>query len=119
MATDVSWMLELNIQPGSEEDFRALLAEMVKTTEANEPSTLNYEWSTSADGKLCHIYERYADSAAVMTHLGTFSERFAERSLKVLKPVRLVVYGSPNATVKEALAGFDPVYMSPVGGFSR
>ena len=29
MATQVSWMLELNIQSGREEDFRALMKEMV------------------------------------------------------------------------------------------
>jgi len=95
------------------------MTEMVSATLANEPGTLNYEWSTSADGKLCHIYERYVDSAAVMTHLGTFGERFAARFLEVLKPVRFVVYGSPSTAVKDALAGFNPIYMQAVGGFSR
>jgi hypothetical protein len=50
-------------------------------------------------------------------HLGTFGEKFASRFLEVLKPVRFVVYGAPNAAVQDALAGFNPVYMdqlSPV-----
>lgn len=54
-----------------------------------------------------------------MTHLGTFGERFATRFLEVLKPIRLIVYGSPSAPVKDALAGFSPVYLEAVGGFSR
>lgn len=119
MKNNVYWMLELEIQAGRENDFRALMAEMVSATQENETGTLNYEWSTSADGKLCHIYERYADSAAVMTHLGTFGESFAGRFLEVLKPVRFVVYGSPSPAVKDALAGFSPSYMQAVGGFSR
>ena len=119
MNSYVYWMLELDVQPGQENDFRVLMAEMVSATQANESGTLNYEWSTSADGKVCHIYERYVDSAAVMTHLGTFGERFAGRFLKILKPVRFVVYGSPSAAVKDALAGFNPIYMQALGGFSR
>ena len=119
MSSHVSWMLELDIQEGREDDFKALMDEMVSTTEANEPGTLSYEWNTSEDGTRCNIYERYVDSAAVLTHLGTFGEKFAGRFLEILKPVRFVVYGSPSTAVKDALAAFDPLYMQPVGGFSR
>jgi quinol monooxygenase YgiN len=119
MSSNVYWMLELEIQSGREKDFRALMEEMVGATKKNENGALNYEWSTSADGKACHIFERYVDSAAVMTHLGTFGQKFAGRFLELLKPARFVVYGSPSAEVKNALAGFNPVYMQGVGGFSR
>ena len=119
MATEVSWMLELNIQPGREKDFRVLMNEMVTATRANEAGTLNYEWSTSADGSVCHIFERYVDSAAAMIHLAAFGEKFASRFLEMLQPVRFVVYGSPSQEVKDALAGFKAVYMQPVGGFRR
>jgi quinol monooxygenase YgiN len=118
MNSQVSWTLELELQGGSDE-FTTLMNDMVTATQTNEPGTLSYEWSTSADGKICHVYERYADSAAVMTHLGTFGEQFAGRFLEILKPIRLVVFGSPSEEVREALAGFDPTYMHAVGGFSR
>ena len=119
MGSNVSWLLELEVQPGREEDLKALMAEMVGATRANEPGTLSYEWSTSADGRRCHIYERYTDSTAAMTHVATFGERFASRFLEVLKPIRFVVYGSPDAKVQGALAGFNPVYMQDLGGFTR
>jgi quinol monooxygenase YgiN len=119
MATDVSWLLEMNVQPGREKDFRNLMSEMVAATSANEPGTLNYEWSTSADGRICHLFERYSDSAAVMIHLTTFGEKFAGRFLEIFKPTRFVVYGAPDGTVKEALTAFNPVYMQSVGGFGR
>jgi len=119
MNDQVSWMLDLEIQPGRDADFRALMAEMVSATQANEAGTLDYEWSVSEDGRRCHLFERYVDSDATMTHLATFGERFAARFLEILKPVGFVVYGSPSAVVREALAAFGPAYMQTVGGFSR
>lgn len=119
MSSQVSWMLELEILPGRGDALRGLMTEMVNATKANEPGTLDYEWSTNEDGKQCHIFERYVDSAATMTHLGAFGERFAGRFLEILKPVRFIVYGSPNTAVREALAAFGPVYMQTLGGFSR
>ena len=119
MSGHIAWLLELDVQPGKENDFQSLMAEMVQATNADEPGTIAYEWSTSEDGKQCHIYERYADSAAVMAHLGNFGSKFAERFLAALKPVRFVVYGSPSEDVREALAGFGPVYMDSADGFVR
>ncbi len=118
MSAQIYWLLELEIQSGSDE-FTALLKEMVRATQSNEPNTLNYEWSTSADGTVCHIYERYTDSAAIMTHLGTFGEKFADRFLRIFKPIRFHVYGSPSGEVRKALAGLNPTYMEGVGGYSR
>ncbi len=119
MNSYVFWMMELEIQAGRESDFRQLMAEMVSATQANEPGALNYEWSTSPDGKQCHIFERYVDSPAGLTHLTIFGEKYAARFLAVLKPVRFVVYGSPSPALKDALAAGNPVYLQTVGGFSR
>lgn len=119
MSQGVSWMLELEIKEGREGDVRNLAEEMVGATKANEPGTLDYEWSISSDEKHCHIFERYLDSAAVMTHVATFGEEYATRFLELLKPARMVVYGSPSTAVQDAVADFQPVYMQTVGGFSR
>ena len=119
MATDISWTLEMSLKPEHEPALTALMTEMVGATSANEAGTLSYEWSLSADGATCHIFERYADSAAVLTHLGAFGEKFAGRFLELLTPVRFVVFGSPSPQVKEGLAILNPVYMRPIGGFNR
>ena len=119
MSAEVSWILELSVQPSRERDVRALMDEMVGATQANEAGTLNYEWSATNDGNVCHIFERYTDSAAVMKHLVTFGEKFAGRFFEIFKPMRFVVYGSPSQEVKDALAGFGAVFMRPVGGFTR
>lgn len=52
-------------------------------------------------------------------HPRSLGERFAGRFLQVLRPAGLVVYGSPSTGAKDALAGFNPVYMESIGGFSR
>ena len=119
MATDISWMLELSLKPGHEAEFMALMTEMVAATSTNEAGTLSYEWSLSVDGSTCHIFERYADSAATLTHLGAFGAKFAGRFLEILTPIRCVVYGSPSPQLKEGLVVLNPVYMRSVGGFNR
>lgn len=119
MGDQVSWILELNIQPGRENDLRGLAEEMIQATKAMEPGTLCYEWSVSADRKSCHIFEKYVDSAAVLAHVATFSERFAGGFLEILIPVRFVVYGSPSLDVQDSLSDFHPVYMQHMDGFSR
>jgi len=116
---EISWVFELAINPGRFEDFKTLMADMVAATQKNEVGTLNYEWAISDDLKVCHVYERYRDSAAVMTHLESFGANFAGRLMEAVKPARLVVYGTPSAQVKDGLAGLGPVYMAPLGGFRR
>jgi quinol monooxygenase YgiN len=114
-----SAIFELAINPGRFEDLKTLMADMVEATQKNEVGTLNYEWAISDDQRVCHVYERYRDSAAVMTHLESFGANFAVRLTEAVTPARLVVYGTPSAQVKDGLAGLDPVYMAPLGGFRR
>jgi len=119
MAENVYWVFELAINPGRFEDLKALMAAMVEATQKNEAGTLNYEWTISDDRQICHIYERFQDSAAAMAHLESFGANFATRFMEVLKPTRLAVYGTPSAQAKDALAGLSPVYMAPLAGFRR
>jgi quinol monooxygenase YgiN len=119
MSEVVHWVLEVAIQPGQTEAFKALMKEMVDATKANEPDTLAYEWNISADGGTCHIYERYKDSAATLTHLGSFGKNFAKRFMPMVKPGKFCVYGRPSADVQKGLAGLNPIYFNPIGGFGR
>ena len=119
MSDTVSWVVELKIKDGEFDTAKTLMGEMVDATKANEPGALAYEWYASADGTAVHIYERYADSAATLTHLAAFGEKFAERFLALAEPTRLVVYGDPSAEVRGALAGMGAVHMAQIGGFAR
>ena len=92
------------VDPPPHEDLKSLMAAMVEATQRNEVGALNYEWAISDDRQVCHLYERYQDSAAAMAHLKSFGANFASRFMEVVKPTRLVVYGTPSAQVKDALA---------------
>jgi len=119
MSSNISWLLALSVKEGQLENLKKLMGEMVDFVNQNEPDTSNYEWYFSDDEKTCHIYERYNDSAAVMTHLKGFGENFAERFMGCLEPTGFTVYGNPGVDVKEGLAAFGPAYMSQANGFAR
>jgi quinol monooxygenase YgiN len=116
-ATEVAWLLELAVNPGQLETVRALMDEMVESTAA-EPGALSYGWYVSDDGGKVALYERYADSAAVLAHLATFGARFAQRFLGAMTPTRLTVFGSPSDEAQQALAGLNPSYLAFFGGFT-
>ena len=119
MSDAVHWVIELDVKDGQLDAFKALAQEMSEATQANEPGASHYEWFVSEDGKVVHIYERYVDSAATLTHLGTFGEKFAERFLACVNPTRFTVYGDPSAEVRAAMAGLGPVHMTQFNGFAR
>ena len=119
MSDAVSWVLELTIKDGQLDAVKALAEEMSEATQADEPGATHYEWYLDEDGKTVHIFERYADSAATMVHLGNFGAKFAERFLACLDPARMIVYGDPSAEVRSALAGFGAVHMAQMTGFAR
>ena len=119
MSDAVSWVLELAVKDGHLDAFKALAQEMSEATQAGEPGATHYEWFIDADGKTIHVFERYADSAATMIHLGNFGTKFAERVLASVDPQRLMVYGDPSAEVREALAGFGAAHMTQFAGFAR
>jgi quinol monooxygenase YgiN len=117
MSEQIYWILEVAILPGQLENFRTVARDLIAATKL-EPGTLGYEWNLSDDGTVCHIYERYQNSDAVLTHIQSFGA-FAERFLQACRPTRFHVYGTPTEDVKAALADFGPVYFSSIGGFSR
>jgi quinol monooxygenase YgiN len=119
MTENVYWLVELTINPGRFEELKTLVGEMIEATQKNEVGALNYEWTISDEQQVCHLYERYQDSAAAVTHMESFGAHFAARFVELVKPTRLVVYGRPSAQLKDALAGLNPVYMAPFGGFRR
>lgn len=115
----VAWMFELAVREGRDAEFQSLMAEMAEATERDEPGTRDYEWYVSDDGRRLHLFERYADADAAMTHLGTFGERYMARFFTVLAPERLTLYGAPDARVRGAMARLAPSVMTQAAGFRR
>ena len=118
MNENVNFLLELAVNPGRFEDLKALMPELVEANR-KEVGMLTQEWAISDDQQVCHIYERFQDSAALMTHMQLFGENFGKRFFEILKPTRFVIYGTPSAEVKEAVAEFNPIYMTPLADFRK
>jgi quinol monooxygenase YgiN len=118
MQNHVSWVLESAVKPGKLGSFKELMGEMVAGTSV-EPGTLNYEWYISRDEGTVHLFEKYADSEAMVTHVSGFMEKWAGRFLECVDPTRFTVYGDPSEAARELLAGFGPTYLAPWGGFAR
>lgn len=118
MSDQISWHVELAVKAGELEDFRALTSEMVEFTRA-EPGVLIYERFVSEDGKVVHVYERYANAAAAVAHLRTFKDKFGKRFSGMVDRKQFTVFGSPSDELREVLDGFGATYLGPFGGFAQ
>src|SRR5262245_23126708 len=118
MNDHISWRVELAIKPGSLDSFRALTNEMVESTR-NEPGVLIYERFLGEDGKVVHLYERYADTAAAVAHLLTFKGKYGARFTSMADRKSFTVFGTPSDELRGLLDGFGATYASLLRGFSR
>jgi len=119
MNNNISWIFELTLKEGQFDNLKKLMKEMVAATKENEVGALVYEWTINIDKKICHTYERYADSEATLAHLATFLSEYAGRLMEIGDATNFVVYGKPSDEVKKILDGFNAIYMTPIGGFIR
>jgi hypothetical protein len=84
------------------------------TTMDEEPGTLDYEYYLSPDKSVCHIHERYRDSAGLIAHASNFDRVFSQRFMAACTPTRFIVYGVPNDDAKAILAQYGPTYFSEI-----
>jgi quinol monooxygenase YgiN len=107
------------VLPGQMENFRQLVPKLVAAV-AEESGTLVYEWSFHPDQKTYNVMEVYQNSDAIVAHLKHLtSTDFLKELGQVRKTTNAIVFGSPDAQVKEALTRLDPVYTSHIDGFMR
>jgi quinol monooxygenase YgiN len=86
---------------------------------AQEPGTLMYEWSFRQDQKTFDVIELYQSSEAALAHVKHVVGEFGKDLGQVQKGLQLTIYGSPDAQVKQAVEGFNPVYQTHIEGFIR
>jgi quinol monooxygenase YgiN len=116
---NVFWILEANIKAGQLDELKTLMHEMVAGTQRDEPGALNYEWFIANDGSVLHLYERYADSAAVMAHARNFAQKYAQRFSTYLTITKMTMYGNPSAEVRAYFSTRGAIYLSFSDGFAR
>jgi len=106
------------VLPGQKDHFRQLVPRLVAAV-AQEPGTLAYEWSFHPDQNTYNVMEVYQNSDALAAHLKHVAADFLRELGRVRKTTNAIVFGSPDAKVKELLARLHPVYTSPIDGFMR
>ncbi len=117
MHPPISCLFTLAINPAMFAEFKALIVQIVAATQ-QEPGTLIYEYSVNAEQNVVHILERY-NADAVVSHVDTTFAPYGERFLALSTITSLVVYGTPDAAIRQRLDPFGAVYMTPFDGFSR
>jgi quinol monooxygenase YgiN len=106
------------VLPGQMDNFKQVAAKVIAAV-AQEPGTLMYEWCLRPDQKTFDAVELYQNSDAVIAHVKHVLPEFGKDLGQVQKELSFVVYGSPNEEAKQALAGLNPVYETPIEGFTR
>jgi quinol monooxygenase YgiN len=101
MHDEISWQVQLAIEPARFDSFRALTNEMIESTRLEE-GVLIYERFLSEDGWKVLVYELYANSEAAILHLRSFQEKFADAFGRLVKRDRFLVFGAPNGRLLDA-----------------
>ena len=117
-AGNIALVVTGEVLPGQMDNFRQLVTRLVAAV-AEEPGTLVYEFSLQPDQKTYNVMEVYQNSDALAAHGKHMSAGFVQELAQDRKNTNAIVFGSPDAPVKEALARLNPVYTSPIDGFIR
>lgn len=95
-----------SIPSGSLAEFKDLAAQALEITKA-EAGTLQYDWFFNADETVCVVRETYANSDAVLAHMGNLGAVLGSL-VELGGGLELEVFGSPSAQLLEAGAALGP-----------
>lgn len=88
-------------------EFKRLAGEALAVT-VDDPGVLQYDWFFNADETKCVIRETYADSDAVLTHLGLVGDTLG-KLIEVGGGIEIEVFGDPSDALVEATAALQPM----------
>ena len=106
------------VLPEQMDNYKERIKRILATVAADEPGTLVFEFSVQPDGKTVDLLEMYQNADAFVAHVKNMRAKFGQE-VNLRKPGKIVVFGSPNAEMKEILARRDPVYETHLDGFMR
>jgi len=118
MNRQISWLVELSIEPQHLDAYLEITAEMVRVARG-EPGTLAYERYLGPESGTWFIYERYRSSAGAAQHLRRFDALFAARFHRLITRRRFLVFGQPASRLRNLLERFGAAYLQRKAGFSR
>jgi hypothetical protein len=88
--------------------------------EANEPDTIDYEFSLSKDETKCIVHETYTNLEAALAHNNSAaSQIILSKIFDIAKINRFDVYGNPSEELQKLLINFGAQTYNLFAGFSR
>ena len=99
---------KFKIHKGKVEEFKKIASACVIAVEKNEKGkgALQYDWFFSPDNSECVVRETYADSNAVLAHMGNVGEMLGQ--LLTMSDFELEIYGNPSEELQKAAAALNP-----------
>ena len=97
---------KFKIHSGKVEEFKKIAMQCVPAVKANEKGALQYDWFFNSSETECVVREIYADSNAVLTHMGNIGALLGQ--LLAMSEFDLEVYGNMSEELKNAAAGLNP-----------
>jgi quinol monooxygenase YgiN len=111
---------EVTIEEGKIEEYKKLIKQISGVVEFNEPNTINYIFFLNKDATKCVVWETYANSESVLSHLnGIASQTLLPKISAISRIDRLDVYGNPNEELQKELTNFGAQIYNLFTGFSR
>jgi len=96
----------LKIYDGKLEEFKKLAAEILSVIKEKDQNTLQYDWFFNEDQTECIVRENYADSDAVLTHMGNLGDLLGK--ILEVSDLNLELYGNPSEELLNAAAALNP-----------
>ena len=114
----IAYLIEMTIEDGKTDEFKALAAAYTDAVRAGEPGTLEYQWWLSEDGSKGLLKETFTGSEALLTHIANVGPSLSDL-LAIAPFTRWEIFGEPSADARNALDEFGVVYFQHVVGFDR
>lgn len=115
LSENIIWVIEDKIK---DKEKYNIAMEKLTTAAFEEEGTLKHEWTIGEDGETIQVYERYKNADAAMGHLKTWT-KYGHLYMDATEITRFVVFSNLTNELKNAVAGLNPIYMKPYGGFSK
>jgi quinol monooxygenase YgiN len=114
---EVAWLFELEVPSKNRRAFEELAPEMIEATKQSEPGSRAYQIFVG-DGTVS-VYERYDDSDAALVHMKNFGEKFAERFMALVTPVRFTLLGNPSQALLDVVGPIGAQVHTPLAGYIK
>src|SRR5262245_43290668 len=108
---EIKGIARVKFHPGKVEELKRLSAEAMEIVRTKDRGTLQYEIFFNQDESEAVVFERYRDADAAIEHFANISHLM--EPLLATATITGEVLGTPNAKMREMLAGGGPNLFTP------